>query len=166
MSVKRTDVQSITPLYIFVYFNHLTSLHWGQTLPDENLDLSNQFSGKNATFKCFFILILWLILLKKFLFYKSCVFVLSTSTVFFFLIYKSSVFSQLDVYVRYLDPSPKITHSLHRSPCIATQSKLYPDKAIKDAPEKCMSTSFTQAEFFKLLSAVSCFHYSFRRLFF
>ena len=45
-SVKKTDVQKITPLYILVYFNNLPSSHWSQTLPDDNLDLYNHFSGK------------------------------------------------------------------------------------------------------------------------
>ena len=46
-SMKKTDVQYITPLYISVYFNHLSSSHWSQTLPDDNLDLYYHFSGKN-----------------------------------------------------------------------------------------------------------------------
>ena len=31
-----------------VYFNHLPSSHWSQTLPNDNLDLYNHFSGKNS----------------------------------------------------------------------------------------------------------------------
>ena len=37
----------------FVNFNHLTSLHWSQTLLDDDLDLSTQFSGKKRHFSVF-----------------------------------------------------------------------------------------------------------------
>ena len=79
--MKETDVQLITPLYIFVNFNHLTSLHWSQTLPDDDLDLSNQFSGKNATFPFFSHIVAHII--KYVSVKQSCAFALSTSCVFY-----------------------------------------------------------------------------------
>ena len=34
-------------MYILVYLNHLPSSYWSQTLPDDNLDFYNHFSGKS-----------------------------------------------------------------------------------------------------------------------
>ena len=73
--MKETDVQLIIPLYIFVNFNHLASLHWSQTLPDDDLDLSNHFFWKkNATFPFFSHIVAHII--KNVSVKQSCVFVL------------------------------------------------------------------------------------------
>ena len=44
---EKIDVQQIALMYILVYLNHLPSSYWSQTLPDDNSDFYNHFSGKS-----------------------------------------------------------------------------------------------------------------------